>query len=438
MTVLVVNELLPGGWLEYLSLVKLEAKHFEAHREVEMNDANATDNLTAEQLALASAKAALSNASNAVSSVNEGSGVSELARTAVQMRRACEQAEEAGLQSDDPEFETVRRELERVEPMAISAVQTVLEQMSCDNHAIISADGDMPTTKLKEDLAQVQTGIEGALALGLGDEEQISNMKATQRILETRVDIRACDEKLGTLGRETPVTELRSAVTEAKAAVEKAGEVFRSAALSSEMASLAKELERVERIAVAAASQRLKTVLAESVVGDNLSLRELEVSRAEIRAVLQDATALEVDDVDTFENLRRLLHNVEVTAAGQRLQAVLAESVVGDNLSLRELEASRAEIRAAMEGAEALGVDANTLGNSRRFLQQLETLIAQAKAMEQRVEQGIWDTNHNSTKHTTIGKPRFMPLLSNNKLTLLTQVTRVTHRMFQISDSPLL
>ena len=346
MTVLVVNELLSGGWLEYLSLVKLEGKQFEARREMKMNDANATDSLTAEQLALASAKAALSDASKAVSHVTEATGAGKMMLTTVQMRHACKAAEAAGIQAGDPEFETVRRELQRIEPMAKSAAQTVLEKISCDNTA---DDSRANIGQLKEDLAQVQTGIEGALVFGIGDDEQISDMKAAQRVLKTRVAVRACDEQLRTLDRETPVPTLRAAVLEAKSATKKAGEVDRATALPSEMASLAEQLDRVEPIAVEAARQQLETVLSESVAAESLSLRELEASRAELRTALEDAETLGIDETDT-------------------------------------------------------------MGNSRSLLHKIETLAAQAKNRE-KVDQGVWDTGANSTQHTVDGKPRFMPLL---------------------------
>jgi hypothetical protein len=115
---------------------------------------------------------------------------------------------------------------------------------------------------------------------------------------------------------------------------------------------------------------------------------------------------------------------VAAEAASRRLRAVLAELVVEESLSLRELEAKRAEVRAAMEDAEALGVDdADTSGNSRRLLQQIETLIGKAKVREQKVEQGIWDTNLNSTEHAVIGKPRYMPLLSEEPGEVASRIT---------------
>jgi hypothetical protein len=250
------------------------------------------------------------------------------------------------MQADDPRFETVRRELQRIEPMSKSAVQTVLEKISCDNTA---DDGSANTRKLKEDLARVQTGIEGALAFGIGDTEQISNMKVKQRVLKTRVAVRACDEQLGTLDRETPVPKMRAAILMAKSAATEADGVSRSSstALSSEMASLAEQLSRIEPIAV--------------------------------------------------------------EAAGERLEPILSESMADEKLSLRELEASRAKIRAALEDAETLGVDgADTFDNSRRLLKRIETFIAQGNQL---LEQGVWDTDNNATQHTVIGKPRFMPLL---------------------------
>ena len=273
MTVLVVNELLSGGWLEYLSLVKLEDKPFEAHREVKMNDATATDDLTDEQLTLA----ALSAASEAASRVNEKADVGKMMQTTVQLRRACEAAETAGMQADTPEVAIVQLERQRVEPMAKSAVQAVLETIiGCDND-----NADDGISELKRDLAQAQTGIDGALLFGLLDEEQVSKMNAEQLVRKTRVAVQACGAQLGTLDRETPVAELRSAVLKAKSVAEEAYEISHSRALDSETASLAKELDRVEHIAVAVARRRLDTILTKTVVDENSSLlRELEASRA--------------------------------------------------------------------------------------------------------------------------------------------------------------
>ena len=58
-----------------------------------------------------------------------------------------------------------------------------------------------------------------------------------------------------------------------------------------------------------------------------------------------------------------------------------AKPVADEHLSLRELEATRAELRAAMDDAELLGVDdAKALDNSRRMLQKIEVFTTRAKS----------------------------------------------------------